>query len=166
MRVNVVFTPDEAIDAPVAVVVDVIRATSTITQGARGRLSACAVRGELDEARAVRAQLGEGLLWAVSGMRFGSRAFDVGALSARFRRGRAETLILSTTNGTRAILTAAERSNAVLIGSLLNLRCSAGAVEERDEVRSSSAPGSRAASRRTMPTARDGSSSSLDAELS
>jgi 2-phosphosulfolactate phosphatase len=34
---------------------------------------------------------------------------------------RAETLILSTTNGTRAILTAAERCDEVLLGSLLNL---------------------------------------------
>src|SRR5205814_7674145 len=49
--------------------------------------------------------------------------FDVGASPREFAEGpRAPTLILSTTNGTAAILTAAGRCETVLIGSLLNLR--------------------------------------------
>jgi 2-phosphosulfolactate phosphatase len=132
MRVNVVFTPDEAIDAPVAVVVDVIRATSTITQALAAGYPRVLCAGELEEARAVRAQLGEGLL---GGERDAVRieGFDVGASPREFVEGRPETLILSTTNGTRAILTAAERSDAVLVGSLLNLGALARAVQERGE---------------------------------
>ena len=127
MRVDVAFTPDEAFSAPVAVVVDVIRATSTIAQAlASGypRVLCCA---ELEEAQALRAELGEGLL---GGERDAVRieGFDMGASPREFVAGGSETLILSTTNGTRAILTAAARAEEVLIGSLLNLRAVAGAV--------------------------------------
>ena len=62
MRVHVAFTPAEADRAPVAVVVDVLRATSTIAQAlASGyrRVLCCA---EIEEARAVRAALEEGVL--------------------------------------------------------------------------------------------------------
>jgi deazaflavin-dependent oxidoreductase (nitroreductase family) len=48
--------------------------------------------------------------------------FDVGASPREFADGaRARTLVLTTTNGTRTILTAAERCETVLLGSLLNL---------------------------------------------
>jgi 2-phosphosulfolactate phosphatase len=48
--------------------------------------------------------------------------FDVGASPREFAAGaRARTLILSTTNGTAAILSAVERCETVLLGSLLNL---------------------------------------------
>ena len=56
--------------------------------------------------------------------------FDVGASPREFARAPlARTLILTTTNGTRTILTAAARCDVVLIGSLLNL--SAIAAESR-----------------------------------
>jgi 2-phosphosulfolactate phosphatase len=130
MRVDVAFTPGESFSAPVAVVVDVIRATSTIAQAlASGypRVLCCA---ELEEARALRAELGEGLL---GGERNAVRieGFDVGASPREFVQGSSETLILSTTNGTQAILTAAARAEEVLLGSLLNLGAVAAAVRER-----------------------------------
>jgi 2-phosphosulfolactate phosphatase len=53
--------------------------------------------------------------------------FDVGASPREFLEPGADTLILSTTNGTQAILTAASRCDEVVLGSLLNL----GAVAER-----------------------------------
>jgi 2-phosphosulfolactate phosphatase len=121
VRIHVAFTPSEAVAAPVGVVVDVLRATSTIAQAlAAGypRVLCCA---EIDEARALKESLGEGLL---GGERDAVRieGFDVGASPREFADGpRARTLILSTTNGTAAILAAAARCETVLLGSLLNL---------------------------------------------
>lgn len=120
MRVHVAFTPAEAVAAPIGIVVDVMRATSSIVQAlASGYGRVLCARG-VDEARAVREALGEGLL---GGERDAVRieGFDVGASPREFRDGHGETLILSTTNGTRAIVNAAGSCEHVLIGSLLNL---------------------------------------------
>ncbi len=132
MHVDVAFTPDGATPAPVAVVVDVLRATSTIAQAlASGyeRILCCA---EIDQARALREQLPDAL---VGGERNAARidGFDVGASPREFLDARAATLILSTTNGTRAILAAASRSEEVLLASLLNLGAAADAVRARGE---------------------------------
>lgn len=120
MRLDVAFTPADAVPAQVGIVVDVMRATSSITQAlASGYARVLCARG-VDEARAAQEQLGEGLL---GGERDAVRieGFDVGASPREFREGHGETLILSTTNGTRAIVNAAESCEHVLIGSLLNL---------------------------------------------
>jgi 2-phosphosulfolactate phosphatase len=120
VRLDVAFTPADAVAAPIGVVVDVMRATSSIVQAlASGYARVLCARG-VDEARAVRKQVGEGLL---GGERDAVRieGFDVGASPREFREGNGETLILSTTNGTRAIVNAAESCEHVLVGSLLNL---------------------------------------------
>ena len=132
MRVHVAFTPDEAAAAPVGVVVDVLRATSTIAQAlAAGyrRVFCCA---EIDEALALRATIGDAV---VGGERDAVRVegFDVGASPREFLEPQAETLILSTTNGTRAILRAAGSCREVLLGSLLNLEAVAAAASARGE---------------------------------
>jgi 2-phosphosulfolactate phosphatase len=131
VRVHVAFTPDEAASAPLGIVVDVLRATSTIAQAlAAGyrRVLCCA---EIDEARALRASLADAV---VAGERSAVKVegFDVGASPREFLERRAETLILSTTNGTRAILAAAASCDEVLLGSLLNLDAVAAAARERD----------------------------------
>ena len=130
MRVDVAFTPDEAVSAPVAIVVDVLRATSTIAQALAAGYPRVLCCGEVEEARALRETLGEGLL---GGERKAIRieGFDVGASPREFLEARDETLILSTTNGTRAIVAAAARSEEVLLGSLLNLDGVAVAAQER-----------------------------------
>lgn len=120
MRVHVAFTPAEEAAAPVGIVVDVLRATSTIAQAlAAGyrRVLCCA---EIAEARALRSSLPGSI---VGGERNAVRieGFDAGASPREFLEPRAETLILSTTNGTQAILAAAARCDEVLLGSLLNL---------------------------------------------
>src|SRR5919202_1591863 len=132
MRVHVAFTPAEQAAAPVGIVVDVLRATSTIAQAlASGyrRVLCCA---DLDAARRLRAEIPDSL---VGGERNAVRieGFDVGASPREFLEPRAETLILSTTNGTRAILTAAERCDEVYLGSLLNLEAVADVVARRGE---------------------------------
>ena len=129
---HVAFTPAEQYSAAVGVVVDVLRASSTIAQAlASGyRRILCCV--EIEEARALRAATPDSL---VGGERDAVRVdgFDVGASPREFLEARAETLILSTTNGTRAILTTAGSCDEVVLGSLLNLGAIAAELRERQE---------------------------------
>jgi 2-phosphosulfolactate phosphatase len=131
VRVDVAFTPDEPAEAPVAIVVDVMRATSTITQALSSGYPRVLVAGGVDDARALRGELGEGLL---GGERQAVKipGFDVGASPREFLEPRAETLILTTTNGTRAILAAAAACEEVILGSLLNLDAVVTAARDRD----------------------------------
>src|ERR671936_2325967 len=110
-----------------------MRAPSTIAQAlASGyrRVLCCA---EIDEARALRAELGDR---AITG---GEReaeliaGFDAGASPREFLEPRAETLVLSTTNGTRAIVAAAASCGEVVLGSLLNLDAVAAHARGRGE---------------------------------
>jgi 2-phosphosulfolactate phosphatase len=132
VRIHVAFTPDEAAAAPTGVVIDVVRATSTIAQAlAAGYERVLCVR-ELEQARELRAALEDSV---VGGERDAVRidGFDVGASPREFREPRASTLILSTTNGTRTLVTAAERCEVVLVGSLLNLDAVVRTASERGE---------------------------------
>jgi len=132
MRVHVAFTPDEAASAPTGIVIDVLRATSTIAQALAAGYRRVLCVAELDDARALRAELSDSV---VGGERNAVRieGFDVGASPREFLKPRAETLILSTTNGTRTIVTAATRCERVLLGSLLNLEAVAAAARESGE---------------------------------
>jgi 2-phosphosulfolactate phosphatase len=129
MRCHVAFTPDEVLEAPVAVVVDVLRATSTIAQALASGYRRVYCCREVEDALALRERLGEGLL---GGERSAVRieGFDIGASPREVLEPRGETLIYSTTNGTRAVLAAASACREVLLGSLLNLNAVAGAVRE------------------------------------
>ena len=133
MRVHVAFTPDEAAPAPVGIVVDVLRATSTITQALASGFRRVLCCAEIEEAMALRAEVPDSL---VGGERKAVRieGFDVGASPREFLDPRAETLILSTTNGTRAILEAADRCEEVYLGSLLNLSAVAEVGRDKDVV--------------------------------
>jgi 2-phosphosulfolactate phosphatase len=127
MRVHVAFTPAEAERAPAAIVVDVIRATSTIVQAlASGyrRVLCCA---EVEEARELRARLGEAVL-AGERNAVAPPGFDLGNSPRDFAEPLGETVVLTTTNGTRAILAAAAGAEIVLVGSLLNLDAVVGAA--------------------------------------
>ena len=120
MRVDVVFTPDEAGTAPTGLVIDVIRATSTICQALAAGYERVFCTAEVDDARALRGSLGEGVL---GGERDAVRipGFDLGNSPREYVEPESSTVVLSTTNGTRAVLTAAERCERVYIASLLNL---------------------------------------------
>ena len=133
MRVHVAFTPSEAATAELGIVVDVVRATSSIAQAlASGyrRVLCCA---EVEQARVLRASLEDAV---VGGERNAIRieGFDLGASPRELLEPRAETLVLSTTNGTRAILAAAERCDEVVLGSLLNLDAVARAARATGDV--------------------------------
>lgn len=133
MRVHVAFTPDEAAAAPTGVVIDVIRATSTICQALASGYERVWCAAEVDEARALRTDPAVTL----GGERLGLRieGFDLGNSPREYLTPRTPTLAMSTTNGTRAIVTAAERCERVLVASLLNLAAvTAAAAVHGDDV--------------------------------
>ena len=132
MHVHVAFTPGDQAAAPTGVVIDVIRATSTICQALAGGYERILCAAEVEDARALgsdRVTLG--------GERLGVRieGFDLGNSPREYLEPRTPTLAMSTTNGTRAIVVAAERCERVLIGSLMNLQAvSAAATAHGDDV--------------------------------
>jgi 2-phosphosulfolactate phosphatase len=132
VRVHVAFTPAEEASAPVGIVVDVLRATSTIAQALASGYERILCCREIDEARELRARIPDSI---AGGERDAVRidGFDTGASPREFLERRAATLILSSTNGTSAILEAAVRCDTVLLGSLLNLAALARNVRERGE---------------------------------
>src|SRR5512132_4695796 len=98
MRIDVAFTPAEAGPAHVAVVVDVMRATSTIAQALASGYRRVLCCTEIDDALALKEELGDEAI--TGGGREAKRidSFDAGASPREFREPRAETLIRSTTN--------------------------------------------------------------------
>jgi 2-phosphosulfolactate phosphatase len=133
MRIDVAFTPAEAGGAHVAIVVDVMRATSTIAQALASGYRRVLCCSEIEEARALRKELGDEAV--VGGERKAAQieGFDLGASPREYLEPRAETAILTTTNGTRTILAASENAEHVLAGCLLNLDAVAAAAREPGE---------------------------------
>ena len=127
MKVRVGFTPAEQVSAPLGIVIDVLRATSTICQALASGVERVVCVGEVDDARALA---GPGV--ALAGERGNVRidGFDFGNSPREFtsvtQPGTGTRLVLTTTNGTRLLLAAAARCEEVLVASLLNF----GAVVE------------------------------------
>jgi 2-phosphosulfolactate phosphatase len=133
VRVDVAFTPAERVSAHVGIVVDVIRATSSIAQALASGYERVLCCAEIDEARALREELGDEAVVGGERNAIVVDGFDVGASPREFAGPpKAGTLILTTTNGTRAILTAASECDVVLLGSLLNLSAIAGAARREN----------------------------------
>ncbi|MDX6476154.1 MAG: 2-phosphosulfolactate phosphatase, partial [Gaiellaceae bacterium] len=111
--------------------VDVIRATSSIAQALASGYERVLCCAEIEEARALREELGSEAVVGGERNAVVVDGFDVGASPREFAEApKAKTLILTTTNGTRAILAAASRCEVVLVGSLLNLSAVARAARE------------------------------------
>ena len=134
MRCHVAFTPAEAAAAPLGIVVDVMRATSTIAQALSSGYERVLCCAEIEDALALNAELGEAAITA--GEREAKRieAFDAGASPREFLEPRAETLVLSTTNGTRSIVAAAASCDEVVLGALLNLEAVAARARGSDTI--------------------------------
>ena len=132
MRVDVVFTPDEAGAAPTGVVIDVIRATSTICQALASGYERVFCTAAVEEARALQEAVGDAVL---GGERNAVRipGFDLGNSPREYLEPAAKTLVLSTTNGTRAVVAAAQRCDRVLVASLLNLAAVVEAARQAGE---------------------------------
>lgn len=133
MRVHVAFTPGEQAPAPVGIVVDVLRATSTLTQALAAGYERVLCCAEVDETRALAetegpAKLaGERWLEHIPGFDFGNSPRELADEPA------AGTLLLTTTNGTRLLVAAASRFERVYVGSLLNLDAVAAAARASGE---------------------------------
>ncbi len=132
MRVHVALTPDEAGTAPTGIVIDVIRATTTMCQALASGYERVFCTAEIEEAHTLREELGEGVL---GGERNAVRipGFDLGNSPREYLEPVDRTVILSTTNGTRAVVSAAQRCERVLIASLLNLSAVVEAIRAADE---------------------------------
>jgi 2-phosphosulfolactate phosphatase len=131
VRIDVAFTPAEEASARIGIVVDVIRATSSIAQALASGYERVLCCAEIDDASGLRRDLGGEAVVGGERNAVVVEGFDVGASPREFALApRAKTLILTTTNGTRSILTAASRCEVVLIGSLLNLSAVAHAARE------------------------------------
>jgi 2-phosphosulfolactate phosphatase len=131
VRIDVAFTPAEEASARIGIVVDVIRATSSIAQALASGYERVLCCAEIEDAWALRRELGAEAVVGGERNAVVVEGFDLGASPREFALSpRAKTLILTTTNGTRSILTAASRCEIVLIGSLLNLSTVARAARE------------------------------------
>jgi 2-phosphosulfolactate phosphatase len=136
VRVKVGFTPVEQVSAPLGIVIDVLRATSTICQALASGFERVLCVGEIDDARALAAPgvalAGERGHVRIDGFDYGNspRAFasETPASDTRTR------LVLTTTNGTRLLVAAAARCDEVLVASLLNLAAVAEAARAADDV--------------------------------
>lgn len=123
---TVAYTPRDTAPADVSIVIDCIRATSTLAQALASGYERAVCVGEVGDARDEARTIGPGAV--LGGERAGVliEGFDLGNSPAEYLEPRGHTLVLTTTNGTRAILRASLEARLVIAASLLNL---AAAVE-------------------------------------
>ena len=116
------FADPEALDGGTVVVIDVLRATTTIIYALAAGAKTIIPCGEIDEARSVAARFSpnEKIL---GGERGGAKieGFDLGNSPEEYtpERVRGKTVVFTTTNGTRALLHA-KRAGQILLGAFVN----------------------------------------------
>ena len=129
--IDVAFVGTHVRPAGTAVVIDVLRATSTITLAMASGYERVLVAGSIDEAKALRTP--ERTLAGEVGC---ARApgFDLGNSPEETLEPRGAELVLATTNGAPAIVAAAESSEEVLIASLLNMDAVLAQLVAREDI--------------------------------
>ena len=148
MRLDVFFTPGElgSVELPHrVVVVDVLRATSTMVEALANGARAVFPVGTADDAARIAQNIGRDSV-LLCGERKGLpiEGFDLGNSPTEFTSDTVDglSLVMTTSNGTRALLAVAERwpgpgdddSGAILAGSFLNLTAAAGELVDHEEV--------------------------------
>lgn len=146
MKVDVYFTPGElaGVELPErVVVVDVLRATSTIVEALANGAKAIFPVATADDAARIAQNIGRDSV-LLCGERKGLpiEGFDLGNAPPEFTREQVEdmTLVMTTTNGTRALLAVADRMGghgpdgpvSVLAASFLNLGAVTALLAESD----------------------------------
>jgi 2-phosphosulfolactate phosphatase len=116
--VDVAFIPRELESAEVTVVVDVLRATTTVAAALAAGLDRVLCCEDVEGAERLR---GPGRILAGERECVAIPGFDRGYSPLGFQELGKGDLVLSTTNGSRAIVAAAERSEEVVLGALVNL---------------------------------------------
>lgn len=117
-------TTPEALSGSTVVVIDVLRATTTIATALAAGAKEIVPCLEIDEARQIAAGFPSGTA-LLGGERGGKRiaGFDLGNSPAEYtpQRVSGKTVVITTTNGTKALQTCLQAS-AVWLGALVNLR--------------------------------------------
>ena len=129
--IDVAFLGTDVRPAGTAVVIDVLRATSTITLALHSGYERVLVAGSIDEATALRAD-GRTLAGEVGCAR--APGFDLGNSPEETLDPRTTDLVLATTNGAPAIVASAQAADDVLIASLLNLDAVCEQLAGREDV--------------------------------
>lgn len=143
-KVELLLTPAELeklnpenLDRSTCVVLDILRATSTLVMALHHGAQEIFVVGRIEEALALRAVNPNLLLAGERGGKrilrslTGSIDFDLGNSPREFTPAvvTQRSIVMTTTNGTRALL-ACQGASSVLAGSFLNLSATAGALIE------------------------------------
>ena len=126
MNLDVVFTPFElekrGLQGKIVVVIDALRATSTMIEAFKNGCSAFIPVLSVEEAKRLTAETGNPDI-RLGGERGGLmvRGFHFGNSPRDYQPGKVEgkTVVMTTTNGTRALV-AAKRAVKVFIGAFLN----------------------------------------------
>ncbi|MCP9489667.1 MAG: 2-phosphosulfolactate phosphatase [Solirubrobacteraceae bacterium MAG38_C4-C5] len=129
--IDVAFTRAEVRPAAVAVVIDVLRASSSIVQALASGYARVLCAESLERARELRAP---GRVLAGEQDLVPPEDFDLGNSPGGFHHPRGEELILATTNGAPALVAAAGVAERVLVGALLNLDAVTAALAAEDDV--------------------------------
>jgi 2-phosphosulfolactate phosphatase len=127
--IDVAFLGADVRAADTAVVIDVLRATSTITVALASGYERVLVAGSIDEAKALRAE-GRVLAGEVGCAR--APGFDLGNSPEDSLDPRGAELVLATTNGAPAIVGSAALCGEVLAASMLNLAAVAAQIPDGD----------------------------------
>src|SRR5436190_3815517 len=125
MNIDVLLLPADArakqFHERIVVVIDVLRATTTIAAALFSGATEVRVFGSLDEARTAHASFAGEKILAGEARCLPPEGFDLGNSPCDFSpdRCRGRTIFLATTNGTRA-LCAAQAAHAVYASALVN----------------------------------------------
>ena len=129
--IDVAFLGTTVRPAATAVVIDVLRATSTITLALASGYARVLVAGSIDEATALRTP-DRTLAGEVGCAR--APGFDLGNSPEETLQPRGAELVLATTNGAPAIVAAAASADEVLVASLLNMGAVLALLAGREDV--------------------------------
>jgi 2-phosphosulfolactate phosphatase len=126
--IDAALTPGEALEpCDVAIVVDTIRATTTALYALRQGYSEVICCGDVDDARAAAKAIGAGAILAGERQCVRIEGFHLGNSPREFDAGQplGDVLVLTTTNGTKAVLQAQSEAPIVLVAALANLSATA-----------------------------------------
>ncbi len=129
--IDVAFTRAEVRPAAVAVVIDVLRATSSIVKALESGYTCVLCADSIERARELREP---GRVLAGEQDLVPLEDFDLGNSPEGFERPLGEELILATTNGAPTLVAAADVAERVLVGALLNLDAVTEALAGEEDV--------------------------------
>ncbi|MDQ3607411.1 MAG: 2-phosphosulfolactate phosphatase [Actinomycetota bacterium] len=129
--IDVAFTRTEVRPAAVAVVIDVLRASSSILRALDSGYQRVLCADSIERARGLRES---GRVLAGEQDCVPPPGFDLGNSPAGFERPLGEELVLATTNGAPTLVAATSVAQRVLVGAMLNLDAVTAALGDEEDV--------------------------------